>query len=216
MTNYSMHIMFDIDGTLVQSCDFDSFYFEEAVRDVTGLELYSDRSRYLHVSDEGILRQHFKEAKLDHLDEAIKEVKHRFIRKIEAYLQYTSANEIFNAAKTIKYLMNNDEISLSLATGGWKESALLKLASAGIDIEGIEIGSSNDHYDRTKIMLTAKTRAGVINDDAITYVGDGLWDLHACQKLGWNFILIGNKTKHHQQIDDYSELENFLCLCSFH
>jgi phosphoglycolate phosphatase-like HAD superfamily hydrolase len=32
----------------------------------------------------------------------------------------------------------------------------------------------------------------------VTYVGDGVWDFQAAQRLGWNFIGIGSGTAAHR------------------
>lgn len=51
--------MFDIDGTLIESDDFDSECFTEAVKEVTGFDIDTDWSRYEHVTDAGILNEFF-------------------------------------------------------------------------------------------------------------------------------------------------------------
>jgi beta-phosphoglucomutase-like phosphatase (HAD superfamily) len=51
-----MHlVMFDIDGTLVDSAGFDSELYAEAVRNVLNVEIDRDWNHYEHVSDSGIL-----------------------------------------------------------------------------------------------------------------------------------------------------------------
>jgi beta-phosphoglucomutase-like phosphatase (HAD superfamily) len=45
------HFMFDIDGTLVESYEFDSKCFAHAIKEVTGIEIKTDWSTYSHVSD---------------------------------------------------------------------------------------------------------------------------------------------------------------------
>ena len=51
-----MHlVMFDIDGTLIESSDFDTECFRAAVKDV--LKIPVDTKNYRHVTDSGILRQ---------------------------------------------------------------------------------------------------------------------------------------------------------------
>ena len=53
-----MHlVMFDIDGTLVDSAGFDSELYVEAVRSVLNVEIDSDWNAYEHVSDSGILEE---------------------------------------------------------------------------------------------------------------------------------------------------------------
>lgn len=53
-----MHlVLFDIDGTLVESCDFDTTCFQAAIKDVLGVSIDPDWSRYRHVTDSGILSE---------------------------------------------------------------------------------------------------------------------------------------------------------------
>jgi len=80
-----------------------------------------------------------------------------------------------------------DSVSLSIATGGWEETALLKLQSAGIDVSGIPIASSNDHYARIEIMKMARVKASACESFPVTYFGDAAWDQKACRELGYNF-----------------------------
>jgi len=47
--------MFDIDGTLIESCDFDADCFSEAIKSVTGYELNTDWASYNNITDAGIL-----------------------------------------------------------------------------------------------------------------------------------------------------------------
>ncbi len=61
-----MHVvMFDIDGTLVDSAGFDGELYAAAVREVTGVQLDQQWGRYEHVSDSGILEQVLRETRFD-------------------------------------------------------------------------------------------------------------------------------------------------------
>jgi hypothetical protein len=103
-----------------------------------------------------------------------------------------------------------ENISISLATGGWSETAKLKLASADISVIGIPMASSDDHFDRTEIMKLAAARSGVSGDCVITYFGDGQWDKNASEKLGFNFILVGDKLKHQPNIAHFASINAVL------
>ena len=60
-----MHlVMFDIDGTLVDSAGFDSALFVEAVQHVLKVEIDRDRNTYEHVSDSGIFEEVVRRARL--------------------------------------------------------------------------------------------------------------------------------------------------------
>ncbi len=101
-------------------------------------------------------------------------------------------------------------VIVSIATGGWYESAALKLRSAGIEINSIPIASSNDHISRVEIMKCAASKAIGQNVYPCTYFGDGSWDKKACAQLGFNFVLVGNKIKHHQHIASFQPFDQAL------
>ena len=53
-----MHlIVFDVDGTLVESDEFDGVLYAKAVRDVLDIDVDEDWSSYRHVTDSGILEE---------------------------------------------------------------------------------------------------------------------------------------------------------------
>src|SRR5689334_15361907 len=83
-----MHlVMFDIDGTLVDSAGFDAELYVEAVRSVLKLEIDSDWTAYEHVSDSGILEQVLRDARLDgQRQELAARVQERFVSLVRDYL----------------------------------------------------------------------------------------------------------------------------------
>ena len=195
--------MFDIDGTLIESYDFDSECFTEAVKEVTGLEIDTDWARYKHVTDTGILNEFFNENSIENTNEVTENIKCAFLAKIQTRIDEESIKEINGASEFITKLKELDDIVISFATGGWLESAVLKLKSAGIDISGIPIASSNDHHSRIEIMKIAEQRAIKESRLSFTYFGDGSWDLKACKELGVNFVLVGEKLEHNQSIKSF-------------
>ncbi len=151
--------MFDIDGTLIESHDFDSECFTEAVKEVTGYEIDTDWSRYKHVTDTGILNQFFKEMNIENTEIAHESIKGVFLSKIQTRIAKKPISEIVGASAFIASLKGLENVAISFATGGWYESAILKLESAGIDISNIPIASANDHHSRIEIMKIAEKRA---------------------------------------------------------
>jgi len=199
------HVMFDVDGTLVMSDAFDGKCYLEAVYEVLGHSLDTDWTKYTYVSDAGILDQHISEIGLDDIKEKIfADVKATFIKKIAVHLKGNPVQQISGASKFLTELRQIENLTLSIATGGWQETALMKLESADIDVRDIPIASSNNHYARTEIMKIAEEKAVGKNGVPCTYFGDGEWDKIACEKLGFNFVLVGERTYHHQNIKDFS------------
>lgn len=199
------HVMFDIDGTLIESYDFDSQCFSEAVKEVTGYEIDTNWSRYKHVTDTGILNQFFDEMNIENTEIAHESIKSVFLSRIQTQITKKPVREIFGASAFIASLKDLDNVTISFATGGWYESAILKLESAGIDISDIPIASSNDHHSRIEIMKIAEKRAVKKGRLSFTYFGDGSWDLKACKELGVNFVLVGDKLEHNQSIMNFKK-----------
>ena len=67
---------------------------------------------------------------------------------------------------------------------------MLKLETAGFEIDGVPIATSDDHVDRAEIMSLALSRLGS-TFDSVTYYGDGVWDREASAALGWQFVPVG-------------------------
>lgn len=197
--------MFDVDGTLVMSDEFDGSCYLEAVYEVLGHSLDTNWKKYTYVSDAGILDQHIRESGLDdRKEEILADVKGAFIEKISNYLKDNPVQQVSGASKFLIELQQVANLTLSIATGGWRETALMKLEAADIDVRDIPIASSNNHYARTEIMKIAREKAVGNNEVPCTYFGDGEWDKIACQELGFNFVSIGERTYHYQNIKDFS------------
>ncbi|MBL1417584.1 MAG: HAD family hydrolase [Moritella sp.] len=198
------HVMFDIDGTLVESYDFDARCLSEAVKEATNIDIDTNWARYKHVTDAGILNEFFEENNIRDTGTIAADIKQIFLTKIKTRIAKKPLNEISGASTFIAKLKALDNVVISFATGGWHESAVLKLESAGIDFSEIPIASSNDHHARIEIMKIAEKMAVANNNLSFTYFGDGSWDLKACEELGVNFVLVGDKLEYNQSIKDFS------------
>lgn len=206
------HYMFDIDGTLVQTHDMDQECFLRALHDVTGIELEPDWGTYPHVTDRGIL-QTFIERHAPHyeLSELESAVKRKFIANVRTALEWNPVNPVNGAIEFIRTLQSQRQVVVSFATGGWLETALLKLESAGFETANIKIASSNDHYSRIEIMSIATEIATGTRNTNFTYFGDGEWDVRACKIMGVHLVLVGDRVAHQTStpdfVDQYKVLE---------
>lgn len=207
------HIMFDVDGTLVQSFELDEACFVAAVKSELGHDLDRQWHLYPHVTDSGILDHHFTRVGLtSQREELMVKIKKAFVTNISNHLSQQPAQEVAGAGKLISHLKSMPNVSLSIATGGWGETARLKLASAGIDIEGIPLASANDHIDRAEIMRCARSKADALLNARVTYVGDAQWDIDTCERLNWPLILVGERAVHNKRVANFDELADFLNL----
>ena len=197
--------MFDVDGTLVQSMDFDPELFASAIEEELDLPVDRNWAQYTNVTDSGILDEiivthGFNDQKI----EIQEKVKSSFISKIDEYLKHNPAIEVNGASSFLNQLNSVKDINVSIATGGWHETTVLKLKSAGLFYSDIPIASSSDHHSRTEIMKISKQRTNSDTDVPCTYFGDAPWDKIACEKLGYNFVLVGSEIIHDQWIPDFT------------
>lgn len=144
-----------------------------------------------------------REAELESIE---RRVKARFLEELDHHLGSMSAIATLGAFEFLEELRSKPGVNLSIATGGWQESAALKLESAGLNVQGIPMATSNDHFKRTEIMLLAKKRSGQQASRSV-YFGDAEWDQRACEELGFEFVLIGDRIVHPQQFKDFSDIQ---------
>jgi phosphoglycolate phosphatase-like HAD superfamily hydrolase len=210
-------VMFDVDGTLVDSNGFDAVCYAQAVRDVLDVDVDQTWASYRNVTDSGILEEILARGGFETGVDALRgRVKKRFIELTRAYVSRPSfaVREIPGASALIEALVLMPGVSVAIATGGWQETAALKLESAGIRTHGLALATGSDAPERTAIMQLAERRA--LRGAAVaakTYFGDGAWDKRASAQLGYRFIGIGAAVRHDIRFEDYRDREAILqCL----
>lgn len=188
-----MHaVVFDIDGTLLQSVDVDDALYKDSVRRVLGEIVFRPSLvDYDLVTDSGILSQILVDNGISENSQYIAAIKTTFL---EAFHSHFRRNGAFPEVPGAKALLESIRVSKSyaaaIATGGWRETAKLKLEAAGFDLAGLPLASSDDSSDRTEIMRLALSKLGR-EFESVTYYGDGPWDREACRLLGWQFVAVG-------------------------
>jgi len=188
-----MHaVIFDIDGTLLRSASVDDALYRESVTAVLGpVSFRPSLSEYDFVTDSGILAQILDDNGLGPDPDHGPMIKGRFIDALASHIrQHGPFEETTGARAMLDRLSASRSHAVAIATGGWLETALLKLYSAEFNLSGIPIATANDFSERTDIMNLALSRIGT-EFRSITYYGDGPWDRDACQMLGWNFVAVG-------------------------
>ncbi len=193
-------LMFDVDGTLIHSIEYDRACFMRAVSTTMGFSIVdSDWENYEHVTDSGILdelvRRNYGRRPTE---EEIYLVQERFLIELDsAFARHPClARPIEGAITFFSKIRSTPDIAVSIATGGWEKSCRKKLDNSGILVDGIPLASADDAISRIDIMNASLSKAGNVYQQSdfksVTYVGDGNWDLKASMVLGWNFIAIGD------------------------
>jgi beta-phosphoglucomutase-like phosphatase (HAD superfamily) len=208
-------VMFDIDGTLVDSHGFDGDLFALAVRRELGVQVDETWQSYQQRTDRGVLEEVLMQnnVSVDERLQASERVKSCFIGLVQDYIarQPTGLAPIPGAPELIRKLRSRSEIVIAFATGGWRETAEMKLSSVGIEFEGLPFATSSDAAARTEIMRLAERQAGVFGSfTRRTYFGDAPWDKKASADLGYDFLAVGSRIDHPRNFEDLSDQEAVL------
>lgn len=184
--------IFDIDGTLLQSATIDDELYREAVVTVLGdVRFRPSLQDYDFVTDSGILRQLLRDNEIKESESRAAEIKSCFLELVRGHIsKHGPFPEVPGAKIYFDQLRMTEDCGVSIATGGWRETALEKLLSAGFDISDVPLASSDDAWDRQEIMRLSLAQLGH-EFDTITYFGDGVWDQAASKSLGWQFVAVG-------------------------
>jgi beta-phosphoglucomutase-like phosphatase (HAD superfamily) len=189
-------VIFDIDGTLTRTNAVNDLCLVRALSDVLQIEaVNTDWTQYNNVTDRGSL----EEIVLFHkgrpaTPEELSSVKNRHVELLKHHAQSdpTLFAPVPGAAEMLTDLISRPGAAVALATGSWLESAEIKLRSAGLAYDRIPLATSNDALSRDEIITLAESRAGepmaAGGFCTKTSVGDAPWDVHAADRLGYNFI----------------------------
>ncbi|MGH8144128.1 MAG: HAD family hydrolase [Steroidobacteraceae bacterium] len=183
-------IIFDLDGTLIDSDQFDCRLYADAVREVLGNVAIRPRWQdYEHVTDLGILRDICLDNAVG-FEACVSRVRESFGALVRDYLDRRGPCEAMAGALALfDRLGARSEFEVGIATGGWGHTARMKLDAAGFAAAHVPLTSSDDGHERVHIMSKCRARMGA--DGPTIYVGDGEWDRRASAQLGWGFIGIG-------------------------
>lgn len=208
--------LFDIDGTLVQYAKtWDSCYLQ-AFRELFGFkDLIVKWTEYKYSIDSGIMEEIF-EQQLNRKPSRneIQSVKKYYIKLFHE--QKKRVVEVPGASVFTDKLKNDKNWAVAIATGNWKEHAILKLEHAGINYQNMPMGTADDAIERKEVMEIAIQKAKKVNQigqfDKTIYFGDRSLDYDAAKSLGLSFIGVTNPTN----IDEFKKLgitdtiENYL------
>ncbi len=189
--------VFDIDGTLVQSLAVDEACFVRAFAEVLGIDdIDTDWARYDHVTDDGVTNQIVCE-RLGRRPRGaeVTAVRDRFVRLLREALRTAAGYRPVAGAPELLERLDGEGWAVALASGGWRESATVKLQAAALDLALVPGGFSEDGPSRESIVAAAVRRAcevhGCDSLSRIVCVGDGVWDVRTARRLGFAFFGVG-------------------------
>jgi phosphoglycolate phosphatase-like HAD superfamily hydrolase len=184
-------IILDIDGTLIDSMGVDPKLYFSSIERVLGPVWLRDLNDYDHVTDSGILGQILEENGFSGAGEFAASVKAMFMKGLNSHIEDIGSFPVIDGAiQFVERIRRSTDTRIAIATGCWRESALLKLQTSGFNIDEIPVATSDDSPSRVEIMRSALQMTGS-DAGAVTYFGDAEWDQRACHDLGWNFVAVG-------------------------
>lgn len=218
-------IMFDVDGTLTDTCEAEVRLYVPAVEGALGIGgIDTDWSTYRNYTDPGVTSEVVERAwGRRATPEELGRVCARWVALVdEDFAKNPEAcRPIPGAGRILDALRGRADWAISIATGCWWELAERKLLTAGISCDGIPFASAGDTRVRQEIMALSRDRAasyyGVDAFEKIVYVGDGVWDARACAGMGWPFIGVATGEKAQclrdagvrSIVDNYEDIDAF-------
>jgi beta-phosphoglucomutase-like phosphatase (HAD superfamily) len=187
--------VFDIDGTLTQTCNRYDEYYAQAVEEAVGVSISRSWSDYVHSTDSGIMHEVcIRDTGLPPRVDQIAAAQKRYLRKLKVVC--TGGEAIAGAGALIEVLASSSFWAIALATGNWATAARFKMSRAGLAADSIPWATADDALDRKEIITLAIGRSakhlGLSGFDRIVYLGDAAWDLSAAHALGLAFVRRGS------------------------
>ncbi len=188
-------VIFDIDGTLTNTKKVDDKCFEKAFKQTFEIEIKElDWEVATNVTDWGLTEEVFEMVyKRKPSKSEYNKMRTNFMHLLKKEKQKDASQftEVRGAVSFYNYVKNNTDWKVGIATGAWEQSALLKLQSIGIEIDGVAFSNSDYFISREGITQHTIDQIQEKHDDEITevvYFGDGVWDYNTCKNLGIRFI----------------------------
>ncbi|QBR82886.1 HAD family hydrolase [Legionella israelensis] len=198
MGRYKTLLIFDIDGTLTATNEVDAKCFAKAICDYLKIDnLNTQWHQYKYSTDSGMLSEVFQNhCKREPFPEEITAIRNLFLELlISEFRAGNACTPIDGAVDILKLIEESEEYKAAIATGGWSRTANLKLNQANIPHQDLPKAYSDEHLNRTDIILQAAKKAqdSYQSDfEQMIYIGDRNWDYRASQQLGICFIGIGD------------------------
>lgn len=192
-TSRSVLVIFDIDGTLLQTAGIHHDLIT-AILAKDGLDvLFQPWCSYLHYTDRGVLDELIRHTlgrpiqagDLERYDEAFKSA-------LVAHIAGSPIAEIAGAKRLIDDLSSMAGVRMCFATGSMRKMAVVKLGLLGIDGNAVALATGSDYLSREEIVQAAIDQAcGDLHDAFdVVILGDGAWDERTAANLAIPFVAV--------------------------
>jgi phosphoglycolate phosphatase len=199
-------LLWDIDGTLLNTHGAGVKPLERAILDVFGCKVTLERGKYSGYTDYEIIADLVESDLNDNSDsEKFEEVLNRYTQDLKGALTLSPASPLGKIKETLRELRFSTHLKSFIGTGNFEPAASVKLESAGLQESFLEkdiFGATKSRKRRVEIITYA---ASNLNARYVPIViGDAPADIFAAKKN--NLSVIATPTGHHT----YDELNSIL------
>ncbi len=194
-------LLFDLDGTLVDTSADDARLYAAALAEVAGAPVPLEPwEHYREVTASAIAREALapvlgrraRDGEVHQVREAQTRLWDRAFAAGELSLRpIPGALELFAEAQARRGFV------AAVATGGWGPAALIKLHAAGFPLDDLVIASSDDAERRHEILNTAAILAaaarGCFGFSGQVVIGDGIWDARAARAVQGGMVGVASE-----------------------
>jgi phosphoglycolate phosphatase len=190
-------LLWDIDGTLVNSGGLGTAAFDRALQGVFG-RLPEARVRMSGKTDPQIVREYMELLEVDDLDSLPDVLKALELELLAVEKELAAKGSAYEGAAALLARLHEDaRVTQSVLTGNIAPNAVIKLAAFGLDrLLDLEAGAfGSDHADRRELVPIALARQrelrGMAFEPAETWViGDTPNDLDCARAAGARCLLV--------------------------
>lgn len=193
-------VLFDIDGTLLNTGAFGVPSLAKAVENITGKTPKYDLNELIGVSDKKNFAYMYKcAAGKAPTAKQLKEVKEEYLKLLPEELESLQKSKKYKAAggieDFIKTLLKYPDVKLGLATGNVEEAAKIKLEPAGLAKYFVTGGFGWDAEKRPQLLAAAVKRAGkefkhAFKPEEVFVIGDTHLDVMAAKENGYHSAVV--------------------------
>jgi phosphoglycolate phosphatase-like HAD superfamily hydrolase len=184
-------VIFDIDGTLIDSTGAHHQSLTAVLRDF-GLDPYSKPwADYHHYTDSGVLDELLLDARgRGATEEELSRLDRLTQRLYASAIKAAPIVEIAGATMLLDAINDAPDMAAVFATGSMRGSASVKLSSLGLDAETVVLSTGSEHLSRADIVTAAISAWRAKSDEPVRLValGDGRWDEVTASVLAIPFI----------------------------
>ncbi len=193
--------VFDLDGTLTDTCALDGECFAATLAERFGLPAERDAydwSRFPDVSHPGIVGELLREDGGDSGEGDLSAFEEAFLERLLSVLRREPGRclPIAGALEVVERLHDDADWAVAVATGCFRSVAMVKLARAGFDPPEV-LRSGDDSPVRRRIVESAVQGAEAAylssfeSFESVVVLGDAVWDVAAAAELGLPCVGVG-------------------------